>query len=259
MKKYAFAILVLATILVSTLFASVSASIVVNAPRSRIDDSTSSNWSGYAIQTNLNHPAKNVVTDVQGSWVVPAVTGSSGTTTYSSFWVGIDGYSDSTVEQIGTDSDIINGVPTYYAWYEMYPAYPVNLGLTINPGDSITAEVNYASNSFILSITDTTPSGVTHTFSTSISSSSSIQRSSAEWIAEAPWSGGVLPLANFGTVTFTGCSATISGHTGFISDSNWKYDAITMASGAGKHAITKAQPSPLDLATSGFSVRWFHQ
>jgi hypothetical protein len=36
-------------------------------------------------------------------------------------------------------------------------------------------------------------------------------RSSAEVIAEAPYSGGVLPLADFGTVSFTG--GTIDGGT----------------------------------------------
>src|SRR5262249_16810121 len=82
---------------------------------------TSSNWSGYADQTNLNTPQNGAVTAVSGSWVVPSVVAGSSRSSYSSFWVGIDGYSSNSVEQIGTDSDVINGVPTYYAWYEMYP------------------------------------------------------------------------------------------------------------------------------------------
>jgi len=259
MKKYAFAIVVLATVLISTLFASTSASIVVNDPRIRIGNSASSNWSGYAVQTSLTNPTNGVVSDVKGSWTVPAVT-SGAKNTYSSFWVGIDGYSDGTVEQIGTDSDTNNkGQPVYYAWYEMYPAYPVYLNLIIQPNDVITAEVSYDSiqSKFTLTITDTSTGA---TFVTTQPSSSSIQRSSAEWIAEAPSSGRVLPLANFDTVAFTGCSATISGHTGSISDSNWQYDAITMVGGAGKHTTIKAAPSPLDSATGSiFSVTWYHK
>jgi hypothetical protein len=55
--------------------------------------------------------SKASVTDVTGSWTVPAVdcTSPNGTPNgYSSFWVGIDGYGSNTVEQIGTDSDCVS-------------------------------------------------------------------------------------------------------------------------------------------------------
>ena len=53
--------------------------------------------------------------------------------------MGLDGDGTNTVEQIGTDADCSSGKPVYYAWYEMYPKFPVNLSLTINPGDTISA------------------------------------------------------------------------------------------------------------------------
>src|SRR5580692_7619915 len=93
---------------------------------------SSANWSGYAVATGAG-----AVSQVAGSWVVPAVT--SNVSAYSAAWVGIDGAFSSTVEQIGTSSDFVNGQAQYYAWYEMYPAGSVNLGLTIKPGDTITA------------------------------------------------------------------------------------------------------------------------
>jgi hypothetical protein len=134
---------------------------------------------------------------------------------YSSFWIGIDGYSSNTVEQIGTDSDASSGIAQYYAWYEMYPKYPVNLNMKIKPGDQMSAEVKYlGSNKFQLTITDVTTRA---TFSTTQKSSG--KRSSAEWIAEAPSSrSGVLPLADFGTVYFSNSQAPLNGHTGTISD-----------------------------------------
>ena len=55
-----------------------------------IATTTSSNWSGYAVETNLNSPQSNSVTAVSGSWTVPTVTGTG--TAYSAIWVGIDGY-----------------------------------------------------------------------------------------------------------------------------------------------------------------------
>src|SRR5438876_3624325 len=110
----------------------------------------STNWSGFAV-------TGSGVTDAKGSWIVPSVTCSS-STTYSSFWVGIDGYSSNTVEQIGTDSDCVNGTPAYYVWYEFYPhwSYTVN-SITIHPGDVISAEVSAdAKGTFTLTLTDQT-------------------------------------------------------------------------------------------------------
>src|SRR3989475_12545199 len=151
---------------------------------------TSLNWSGYAV----TGPAGSV-TDAKGSWIVPSVTCSSAAS-YSSFWVGINGFGSNTVEQTGTDSDCQSGIPTYYAWYEFYPG-PAFLitGITVRPGDRISAEAIYSSGLVTVTITDTTTA---QSFTTS--GGAGALRSSAEWIAEAPSSaGGVLPLANFGT------------------------------------------------------------
>src|SRR5271166_4368093 len=73
----------------------------------------STNWSGYGAATNLSAPATGSVTAVSGSWVVPTVTGSRRGTVYSAAWVGIDGLSDSTVEQLGTEQDVSNGTAHY--------------------------------------------------------------------------------------------------------------------------------------------------
>jgi hypothetical protein len=214
----------------------------------RVVPSTSNNWSGYAIATN-----PGAVTAVMGSWVVPTVSGTG--TSYSSAWVGIDGDNSNSVEQIGTDSDLTNGKPTYYAWYEMYPAGSVNLNLKIKPGDVITAEVSYiGSNRFTLHITDGSQS-----FSVT-KKEAGAQRSSAEWIQEAPSSGnGVLPLSNFGTINFSRAKATISGTTGPIDYSSWssKIDQINMVNNAGANTATTGSltdsGSPL---TSSFSVTY---
>src|SRR6266852_7946500 len=110
------------------------------APRTHDGSFTSTNWSGYAVTG-----ASGSVSDAKGSWTVPAIQGTCPSTNqYSSFWVGIDGFSSGTVEQTGTDSDCQNGAPTYYAWYEFYPhpSFLIN-GLTIRPGDVIEAEVRY--------------------------------------------------------------------------------------------------------------------
>jgi hypothetical protein len=95
----------------------------------------STNWAGYAVSTSTG-----AVSQVAGNWVVPAV--SNTVSGYSSAWVGIDGYNSSTVEQIGTDSDYVNGRAHYYAWYEFYPQASVTItSMTVQPGDTISASV----------------------------------------------------------------------------------------------------------------------
>lgn len=214
---------------------------------------TSTNWSGYAAETNLSSPQSGAVSDVKATWTVTTVTPTA-MNSWSSTWVGIDGYSSGSVEQIGTEADWYNGTPVYYAWYEMYPKASVTIrALTIRPGDVISAEVNYSSSrkssGFTLTLKDVTTG---KSFSTLMKSNA--KRSSAEWVVEAPWSGGVLPLANFGTVPFSSASATINGHTGGISDAAWQNDPITMVSSSGH---TLAVPSALSLAGSSFSDTWY--
>lgn len=210
----------------------------------------SGNWSGYAVNTG-----PGAVSQVTGSWVVPTV--STNVAGYSSAWVGIDGFSSSTVEQTGTDSDYVNGQAQYYAWYEMYPAGFVKLSLAISPGDTISASVsNTSPGQFVLSLTDVTTG---KSFSTT-QTSSQAQRSSAEWILEAPSStAGILPLANFGTINFSGASAVVNGTSG-PADNSWSGSTLYQIDMVGRHRALKATTSALSDSgnplTSNFSVTW---
>jgi hypothetical protein len=218
---------------------------VDHAPRIKDANGSSTNWSGYSV-TN-----QGSVDDVVGTWVVPTVTTSS-TNAWSSSWVGIDGDGSSSVEQLGTDQDCSSGTAVYYAWFEMYPkpSYLIS-GFNVHPGDTITARVHRSWTSYTLSMKNVTTGQV---FSTT-QKSGKAQNYSAEWIMEAPWSGGVLPLANFGTIEFSACSATISGTTHAIG--GWaNIDDITMVNSSGGK---KAQPSNLNAAGDGFSVTWYGQ
>jgi hypothetical protein len=212
---------------------------------------TSTNWSGYAVTGPTGS-----VSDVKASWYVPSVSCPLSPNQYASFWVGIDGYTSNTVEQIGTDSDCQNGTPVYYVWYEFYPhwAYTVNT-VPINPSDKIIAEVSVTKGTFTVSLTNQT-TGKAFQISQKMNNA---DRSSAEWIAEAPWSGGVLPLANFNKAQFGSyytnvqgtSSATVNGITAPIG-SFANNIAITMVD---KDGLPKAQPSGLTNGSS-FSIDW---
>jgi len=164
---------------------------------------TSTNWSGYAATSG-----NGSFTSVSSSWVEPIGTCRPGNQ-YSSFWVGLDGYVSSSVEQTGSEVDCSGGTPQYYSWYEMYPAYPVNFSSTVRPGDHLTGSVTYAGRSkFTLELSDTTE-GWSHTVTKRLSGAA---RSSAEVIVEAPSiAGGYAPLADFGQVRFS--ASTANGST----------------------------------------------
>jgi hypothetical protein len=121
----------------------------------------------------------------------------------------------------------------------------------------MSASVSYSSpNQFALSITDVTTG---KSFSTT-QTSSQAQRSSAEWIQEAPSSFfGVLPLANFGKINFSGASATVSGTTG-PADNSWAGSTLYQIDMVTKKGSLKATTSALSDSgnplTSSFSVTW---
>jgi len=243
-------------------------------PHIRDASGNSTNWAGYAVETNLNGPTLGAVTVVAGTWTVPTVTpGLSGSrnAAYSATWVGIDGFEDQqldnlfsgltsqekremilatqTVEQIGTEQDWTGRTAQYYAWVEFYPQDSVEIrGFPVNPGDSITASVTYlGSNKFQVQLANNTQNktySATATFTA--------DRYCAEWIAEAPSGGSSeLPLADFGSVSFTGCSAVINGKTVPINGADW--EDINMIDSNGQ---VKAQTSALNKTGDGFTVVW---
>ena len=170
----------------------------------------------------------------------------------------MDGASSNTVEQVGTMSACVKGVPSYSAWVEYYPNPLATIyGVPVKPGDLMSAEVSY-SGVLKLSISDLT-SG--KSFSISLPGVQAA-RSSAEWVAEDPANPqGTLPLANFGVVNFGGGSsaagsadsATIDGITGPIGGFGSAVVQVQMISSSG---AVKASPSQLSTSGSGFSVTW---
>jgi hypothetical protein len=204
-------------------------------------------------------------------WVQPTVTCNSGQS-YSAYWVGLGGSSSQSdaLEQTGTQGDCTaNGGTQYYAWYELVPSAPVQLSLAIHPGDHISAKVSVSGSNVTVWLSDETTGQST----TKNLQMSSPDTSSAEWIAEAPsqCSGGdattgecqPLALADFGTVQFSGASATANGHSGTISDSAWSNSPIALGSNGSydvsygaSDSTAGATPSTLSSDGSSFSVTW---
>jgi Peptidase A4 family len=203
----------------------------------------SSNWSGYA-------DTGSSFSKVTASWTEPSATCSSRAESLAAFWVGIDGYSSSSVEQDGTLIECYQRHAYQYTWWEMYPTNAIQVvGSSLAAGDSITSSVVRSGTSYTLSVTDSTHSA--NSFTTT-QTCSSCANTSAEWIAEAPsGSSGVYPLAQFSTWTDASSTVTEGSTAGVIS--SFTDDEITMVDSSG---AVKAQPGALNGSGNGFNVTW---
>jgi peptidase A4-like protein len=179
------------------------------------------NWSGY---TDVEGGSKTV-SSVSGQWVIPYVQCPSGTYRYQDAfiaqWVGIDGVTDGTVEQLGSATQCFEGVTYYYVWYEMFPGGTVVEGTVAcvnnnvdcpQPGDYISASVTVtpagATNNYTLSLADFTRPEESFSVTGSCATSTCLD-SSAEWIVERPafelpFGFQILPLVDFFHTGFHG-------------------------------------------------------
>lgn len=199
---------------------------------------SSSNWSGYAITGSTYN-------SITGNWIVPKVAPSH-KPTYSSSWIGIDGFNNSDLIQTGTEQDYSSGSAQYYAWWEILPAAETEISPTsypVSPGDAMSASITNDNNGdWTIKISDTTKGW---TFSTVQAYSG--PRQSAEWIEEAPTIGGhVATLANYGQTTFN--PGTVNGgNPGLVTA-----DGGIMIQ-QGKQVST---PSVPDSDTDGFNIAY---
>ena len=96
---------------------------------------TSQNWAGYVA-------SGKTFSSVSGSWTTPTVTASSDSNqAYSAQWVGLGGAGNSSsLEQIGTSADDVNGQPDYYACYYTYDALGCGTRRTVLGSTSISLQ-----------------------------------------------------------------------------------------------------------------------
>jgi Peptidase A4 family len=213
----------------------------------------SQRWAGYVAT-----PRTGVFTAVQATWVQPRIRCDRPNSSVA-FWIGLGGATGSArgLEQIGTSADCSDTlVPSYSAWSELIPvpARAIELPVSIAPGDTVTAQVSTHGGTVAFTLRNATTD---EAFSTEATADLDLDLSSAEWIAEAPsfclYRCTTLPLANFGTLTFTTATARIGAHTGTIDDSTWIHQPIRITTTREQPA---ALPSLLSADGGSFSVRW---
>jgi hypothetical protein len=209
-----------------------------------------SHWSGYIVASDI-HDFSPVVTSISGSWTVPQVQLSE-SDVFSGVWVGICGYGEETLIQVGTEQEYIDGRFVYYAWYELLPDFLVRISnFPVRPGDIVTASValiNENTSTWSITLRDVTQGGG---FEKVVVYNSSML--SAEWIMERPKVNDTIStLANFGNVTFPNCKATLNGITEPIG--NFSYARLVMHD---ERDTPLVSVSPLSDDGSFFTVSYF--
>lgn len=215
----------------------------------------SSNWSGY-----VDVGANGSATEAFASWAVPAVSCPPTGLTIAAEWVGIDGYSDFTVEQTGVIGYCDLGTAGYAAWYEFYPAASVYIqSVVVAPGDQITANVTYSQATGNFTI------GVSSSGGGSFNATQHVpgaEMNSAEWVVERPtlcyYSCFLATLANFHSTgmgfDYTGATgtndATFNGTEGSVG--SVPYVAVTML--GTKRGPVEAEPTALSQDGTSFAV-----
>ncbi len=205
----------------------------------------SQNWAGYAVTGSR-------FKKIKASFYVPIMKCSLSPDTFSSHWVGLDGFNSNTVEQAGIEADCHGSTESVFAWREVFPHPEQPFNMTIRPGDSITAKVSFRNGRFKMRVKDNTTGE--HRTVRQQCASTTCRRSSAEVISEAPTvSGKQSSLADYGAQAFSGISIRNSnGQTGGIRSSHWNAFRIFQI-GISTHNVIAA---PTALHGPAFAVYW---
>ena len=211
----------------------------------------SRNWSGYVANGG------NGFDCVEAIWVQPTVR-CSGTTTQSAvYWVGLGGYLQESLVQIGTESSCIRGEASASAWRESLPDEHVyiRLPLRVAAGQRIWAQVRWLTGSrYRLSMSNL----VTRRHFSIEVTNATLDRTSADWIVEAPTSGCPsrcrnLKMPDFRTFRFRSAWVSLDGVRRPVDSAPFVHTMETMVSAAG---AVRADVISTAADGTSFAVRW---
>ncbi len=211
----------------------------------------SRNWSGYVASGTKEFDC------VEATWIQPTIGCTSSATVSAVYWVGLGGYGQEALIQIGTESTCTQGDASAAVWRQSLPdeRFSIRASLKISAGDRIWAQVRWLSGSrYRLALSDLTTRG--H-FAIEITNTA-LKRSSAEWIVESP-SGGcpdhcrTLKMPNFSTFRFRTAWATIGGVRRQVDAAPAEHTLETMVTGTG---AVRAEVTSTSADGTSFAVRW---
>jgi hypothetical protein len=223
-------------------------------PKGTLD---STDWSGYVAAGNKGVSIRYLTADfnVPSLNCAASPVGTEGTGVGQ--WIGFDGFSTQTLEQVGVGASCVSGAPEYYAWYDMAPSPAVAYDGPINPGDAITASVYYnvSNGEYTLYLEDDT-AGAGINANATCPSGSVCHSASAEVITEVtgegPSQGGDLADFAMENITDTGLTSHDGYHGSLAASKLWSSNQMVMVDSS---FVTMAQPSAL-YGGLAFSDAW---
>jgi hypothetical protein len=209
---------------------------------------TSTYIAGYAVL------AVNAVHNISGDWKVPKVHGKCPSSKTETTFVGlaIGGATSTQQGFVGTETECYAGVAYHYSYWQM-GSYSFTGSLAIAGGDQMHASITYNTGTYVIAIhlQDVTKG-------TSIAKSKFLPfpgTTDAMWVDEAGFFSSVtiVPLVDFGNVTFTNCVAKINGTTSHDLG-HYSNVAIEMYNNAG--TAFKAAVGTISSSNKSFDVAW---
>jgi hypothetical protein len=227
----------------------------------------SSNWSGYVV------PSSTPITAVSGRFTVPRLNCTHTTNAGESIWVGIGGGGPSAGDllQTGVRSDCIGSVQDNNpGWWEEFPELPETdfASMSVAAGDSMQATVSQNPDGSWTARLDDLTKGVSGVMTTGGGYGTMLDSKWGVWLTEegttatlsyaggytAEWivedfefsDGSFVPLADFGTVAFTGLTSSVP---------TWTLTTAEQV-GIGQRGLLLAAPTGPDSSGRGFSVTY---
>lgn len=227
----------------------------------------SPNWSGYIV------PSSAPITAVSGQFTIPKLNCRHTRNAGEGIWAGIGGASLSSPDllQTGVRSDCFDGEQRNdAAWWEEFPEVPeIDFrSMAVSVGDSIEASVVQNPDGSWTTRVDDLTTGVSGVMTTGQSYGTVLDSSpttwlqeegsaagisfaggrTAEWIVEAFQSFGILvPLADFGSVVFTGLTTSLPA---------WGLTGDEQVGIGDSLGYLYAAPSGPDSSNHGFSITY---
>lgn len=165
-----------------------------------VSTSSSSNWTGIST-------TGTTADSVRATWATPSWSGQAQPGSSVGDWVGLGGSQSQSLIQVGTVTTADGeGLPITRAFWENLPA-EAHMGATIPTGDRITAQiVPVGTDSWLLEVTSANGSKVwlKKAVHLKASKAKAVQTSADVITEKVTGAHGLIPLAPFGTTTFTG-------------------------------------------------------
>jgi Peptidase A4 family len=237
----------------------------------RIKTVYSRNLAGYAVgkelKQNSTENARNSVQSASAGWTVPRLVPSpdgGALATYCSVSVGIDGFASKNAAgmiRIGTESDWedvsdVSNQQLNYAWFQVGERSPVMIvNFPINIGDKISAAIKRTdskSGQCRLTIRNDTR-GVAAVIPSNFTNSPHSDFATAMFLVEAHTEDQVLPLADFGAITFHECICTVDNVLAPVDASDRQATPIHMVNDTDQQILCGTIAATSNLSPDGKS------